>query len=761
MNQAKMMKAGGPPLDKGLEFVQWNSYTVGGKPLPWISRPNNIRDIYRIGITANNSVALSGATDKATYRLSFGSLNQKGMLPNTDYNRYTIGLNSSYKLLDNLISSFSLTYSKDMSGNLPTAGYDADNVLQQTIWSARNVDFNALKDWRNLPLITDETSTGFGTPLNWNARYQNNPFWVLDNNLNKYNRDRLIGNIQLNYNVHKYVSVMVRSGVDFFSQIITEQKAKGTQENIDGYYRELHRRSYEINTDLLLTYSQSFLKDRLSLALNAGGTLNQQRLRDADMTANALEVAGLYTIANIKSGQSVTASVETVQSDLNTIRTFGEISWDRFIYLNYTLTNDWSSRLPKANNSFLSYSVGGSFVASELIKKQQDILSFLKIRGSYASVGNFGALVPYRTNQTYAIRDQIPLGTTLFYDPASLNNPNLKPERSNEWEVGLDLRLYKNRFRINATYYDKTSKDLLMQTPVSAASGYTTAWKNAGKMNNKGVELQFGATLLDKKDYKIDIDFNWAKNYNKVLSVGEGQTALILGNDGWGTTLEAEVGQPYGSIRGLGFMRAPDGQVIFKDGVPVIDPTKKTFGTIQPKWTGGVSLSVNIKGVTISTLIDMKIGGVLRSMTYSWGRYAGTLAETLYGRETGIVGEGVKNIGSDDDPVFVPNDVVVRADFYNQTVYSNKNVENGVLDASYIKWRRLFVGYTLPAKALKNTKVQEVGFGVVASNILIIYRKAPHIDPETAFSDANGTQGLEFGQMPAARSIGFNFNIKF
>lgn len=753
----------GPPLDKGLEFIQWDSYKNGGKAMPWVSRPDNIKDLYNLGVTWNNSVALSGGTDKGTFRLSFGNLNQKGIIYNTDYNRYTVGLNSSFNLTDNLTASFGVTYSKEKSNNLPTVGYSAENFVQQTIWSGRNVDFKALRDWRNLPLIEGTDRPAYGTPYTWNTQFQNNPFWVLDNNLNGFNKDRIIGNIQLSYKIHKYISMTVRSGADFFSSVTTEQKAIYTNESINGFYRERHRRFYEINSDALLSYNQSFLKnDKLSLSLSVGGNLMQSRFRNIFGTVNALELPNLYTLTNVKSGQTAQLTNTVTNSNLNTIRSFGEISWDRWVYANFTVTNDWASVLPKENNSFLSYSAGASLVLSELIKKKQDVLSFLKIRGSYASVGNFGALDPYRIQQNYAIRD---LGSTFgnifINDPAALNNPNLKPERSNEWEVGMDLRLYKNMFRINLAYYDRKSKDLLLAVPVSAGTGYTTAWQNIGALRNRGVELQFGATLVDKKGYKVDLDFNWAKNKNTVIDIDGSPTgSLILGGQ-WDMTLEAVTGQPYGLIRGKGFERAPDGQIIYENGFPVVNPEKQNFGSIQPKWTGGAGLTVTLKGVTISTLFDMKWGGNVHSMTYSWGRYAGTLAESLLGRETGIVGDGVKNIGTDDEPVYVANDIVVPAKTYNQNVYGNNNTENGVFDASYIKWRRLYVGYTLPAKALKAVKLQEVSFGVVGSNLLMVYRRAPHIDPETGFSDDNAEQGQEFGQLPSTRSIGFNFNFKF
>lgn len=279
-------------------------------------------------------------------------------------------------------------------------------------------------------------------------------------------------------------------------------------------------------------------------------------------------------------------------------------------------------------------------------------------------------------------------------------------------------------------------------------------------MKNKGVTLQGDFALLDKKDYKITLNANWSKNKNEVISVGEGQTSLILGSQ-WDMTLEARVGEPYAVIVGRGFERDDKGNIVYAEGIPVVNQTRKILGTTQEKWRGGLGLEVYIKGLTISTLFDAKIGGSLHSMTYTWGRYAGTLSETLLGRETGIVGNGVVNVGTEEEPVYVPNTEVVTAKNFNQNTYSNDNTENGVFDGSWIKWRQLIASYALPSKIFKKSKIQQVSIGLVARNLKLLFSRVPHIDPETGFSSENGDQGQEFGQLPSTRSIGFNFNIKF
>lgn len=321
-------------------------------------------------------------------------------------------------------------------------------------------------------------------------------------------------------------------------------------------------------------------------------------------------------------------------------------------------------------------------------------------------------------------------------------------------------KMFKNRVRLSATYYDQKSEDLLVPIQVSASTGVTNVWDNIADMRNKGVEVQLGGTLVQTEDFSFDIDFNWAKNENEVTSLGE-LDSYVLGGQWGGVTLQARPGGlPYGVIVGRDFERSPDGQVIYENGLPVVNQDQQVLGDIAPDWTGGVSLAFRYKNFDLSTLVDAKIGGEVHSMTYSWGgRYAGTLEETLIGRETGVVGNGVM---SDGNGGFVPNDVTVPAQVFNQAAYSNDIESSAVFDASYVKLRQVTLGYSIPSRLLKNTPVQSLKFSLVGRNLALLHKKAPHIDPETGFSSDNGgEQGQEFGQYPSARNIGFNINLKF
>ena len=335
-------------------------------------------------------------------------------------------------------------------------------------------------------------------------------------------------------------------------------------------------------------------------------------------------------------------------------------------------------------------------------------------------------------------------------------NPNLVAEKVIGIEYGLDAKLFANRLRLSATYYDQQSEDLLIPIGIPPAVGFGSLWSNPASLSNKGLEIQLGGTIIENENFSFDVDLNYAKNDNMISSLGIVDSYRLGGQ--WGLSLEARPGLPYGSLVGRDFSRTDNGQVIYDNGIPVIDPAQKVLGNIAPDWTGGANFSVRYKNLSFAALVDAKVGGDVHSMTYSWGRYAGTLEESLVGRETGVVGNGVKSNGNGG---YVPNDVVVSAKVFNQSAYSNDVESSSIFDASYVKLRQVTLGYTFPSSVTKKLPFESLKISLVGRNLALLYKVAPHIDPETGFSSANGNQGQEFGQYPSARTIGFNINLKF
>ncbi len=743
----------GPPLDIGLNFVQWESFINGnnGQALPWVSQPDNIKDFYETGRTVNNSISFTGGSDKGSYRFSIGNMDQEGMIPTTDFRRITVGTNASREF-GKFNSNVTVNYTKSKSDNLPVVGYNAENPVQQMIWSGRNVDFSKLKDWRNLPLAT--AGVAVGTPLNWNTQFQNNPYWVLDNNKNTWDRDRVVGNVGLTYNFTEDFSVTGNVGMDHYSQLQTANQAVGT-DNGPGSYSENVRRYTEINSSVLGNYNKD-LSEKVNLEVSLGANAMKRNSKVNIIAIGGLEIPGLYNVENIASGLVTTAIANTFEEKINSLYGVAKIGYNDNLFLEFTGRNDWLSVLPTSNNNFFYPSVTASAVISDIVGWDS---TFLKIRGGWAEVGGAGDLGPYDLIPTYALSNN--LGVTLANNSATLYDANIKPETTFGYEFGLDARFFADRLRVNATYYDQTSEDQIIRSTISSTSGFTGAIRNIGEMTNKGFEVQVGADIIDTEDWNVSVDVNWATNKNEVVDLGAGDdNALILGGQ-WGMQLEAREGESLGVITGTTFARDDNGNVIYNNGLPTIDSERKVLGDINPDWTGGLNLAVSYKNISFSGLIDAKIGGDLHTMSYSWGRFAGVFEETAIGRETGIIGNGVMNIGTAENPNYVTNNISVGAEAFNKAAYSNDVVETAVFDASYVKLRQLQLGYSLPKKFLKNTALNDVSFALVGRNLAILYKKIPHIDPESAFSDQTGEQGQEFGQLPSSRSIGFNINVKF
>ncbi len=747
----------GPPLDVGLEFTQWNSYTVDGAPLPWVSQPDNIKDFFDTGHTINNNFSFNGASDKndINYRLSLGNLDQKGMVPFTEFGRITTSVNASKVFADKLTAQVGVNYTNSYSDNMPVVGYDNENPVQQMYWSGRNVDFNALRDWRNLPLAAEGTAAA-GTPINWNTVFQNNPFWVLETNTNTWNRDRIIGNVSLNYAFNDNLSLMGKVGTDHWNTLQTYRKSIGSNNAADGSYQESVRVFTETNADLLLAFNKDFT-EQVSFEMAVGGNQMVRNYKRNILLAPALELPNLYTLSNLKSGSSYQSANDVYEQAINSVYGYGKIGYNDYLFLEFSGRNDWMSILPVENNSFFYPSVTVSAVVSDMIGLEDNkIINYLKVRGGWSKVGGAGALNPYSLDATYNLND--PFGGDVIYAnlPATLNNPNLIPETTTGIEAGLDVKMFENKLRFNVTYYNQTSEDLVLPVQISAATGYTNTWQNVGEMNNTGFELELNSKLLNTESgFTVDFGVNFAKNTNEVVSLGDLDN-LVLGGQ-WSMNLEAREGHAYGDIVGTYFERDDAGNIIHNNGLPVLADGTKVLGNVTPDWTGGVTLAIGYKSLKLSALVDAKMGGDIYSMSTTWGRYAGVLSETLYGREGGIVGDGVMSDGMGG---YTPNTVVQSAETYNKAAYSNSIVESSVFDASYVKLRQVMLSYKLPSKWLNKTKLDAIDVSLVGRNLAILYKTVPHIDPETGFSDSNANLGQEFGQLPSARSMGVNVSIK-
>ncbi len=750
----------GPPLDVGLEFVQWTS--DGQYPEPWVSQPDNLKDYLETGVQNSTNVSLTGGDDKGNFRLSLGNLDETGMMYNTDLKRKNLGLSAGYNLSDKLRAEFTANYMLQSSDNRPVSGYTGQNPIQQFIWSGRNVDYAALKDYENLPISRAGNGAGI-SPINWNTRFQNNPYWSADNLINNQKKDRLFGAARFTYKITDFLSIMGRTGMDYWTEDRERIVPQGAESELNGSYDRQSFTRREINSDFLLMFNKTY--GDIAVNVNLGGNIRDENYYWLTGSAPELELPEVYNLSNVKSGVLVTTRNNQERKKVNSIYGSAQIGFRNYLFLDVTGRNDWSSTLPDGDNSYFYPSVNVSAVVTDIFDIQSNILSFLKVRGGWAKVGS--DTDPFNLSQTFRFNDKfgaILAPTVNRYNPgvvdgAALKNPELTPEFTTSIEAGLDARFWGGRLNLDFTYYSTSTTDQIIPISISAASGYQSRFTNLGEMTNKGIELQLSGTIIDS-DIKWDMYLNFAQNTNEVVSLAEGLDQLTLGGQ-WNVDIQAVPGQPYGTIFGPAFVRDPNGNIINTNGIPDVDPEFKDIGNVTPDFTGGIGTSISWKGIKLDALVDGKFGGDIYSMTYSWGRYAGVLEETLLGREGGIVGPGVMVDPAGDGTTYIPNNVVVPSKIYNQSTYSNSIAESSIFDATYVKLRHVTIGYTFNNSLFGNFPIKDLKVSVVGRNLALLYSKVPHIDPETGFSSGNDDLGQEFGQLPSARSVGFNVSFKF
>jgi TonB-linked SusC/RagA family outer membrane protein len=733
----------GPQLDVGLMIPQFSSVDENGvaQPAPWISHPNNVKNFFEVGSTVSTNVSLTGGSEKSNFRLSFTNLNQNGMVPNTDFLKKTLSFSASSNPVDKLTFSASGNYVNAKSDNQPGYGYAATNVMQQFTWTGRQVDYT---------LLRDKQRNADGSIFNWNHNYHNNPYMTLYEDLNKMRRDRFFGNAMVKYQFADYLSAYIRSGGDIYSNFTSSQNFVGDMDYPTGYYGETVNLFREINTDFLITFDKPLNPD-FNLSVNFGGNRMDRISQQNTGTAPELAVPGIYNVAN--SSVTPTTSNRYTSKRINSIYGFGQLAFKNSLFLDFSVRNDWSSTLPPEHNSYLYPAVSVSGVLTDLLKIDSKILSFAKIRGSWAQVGG--------DTDPYALEPTVAFGAGWNGDPKLLNlavpntlpNSLLKPQKNESIEFGADLRFFLDRVRLDVTYYSQKSINQIVDIAVSASTGYTAKTVNAGRIDNKGVEVLLALTPVKTSDFRWDVTFNFSKNQNKVITLAEGVEQFLLGSY-WSLQVLAIPGGAYGVLWGYDVKRDPDGNVLYTNGL-ASQGDLKALGNSTPNWLGGMLNEFSYKGLNASFLIDTKQGGDMYSMTTTWGRYAGALKETLIGREGGIVGDGVM---SDGNGGYVPNTIVATAEAFNKAAYADNIAFPSIFDASYIKLREIKFGYTF--KNSPKLPIKDLNVSFVGRNLAILSTKVPHIDPETAFSSGN-VQGLEYGQLPSARSLGFSIGCKF
>ena len=788
----------GAPFDGSMVY-QWDAIDPESpnylKMTPWKNAENGPITFFNNPITFVNSVSIDNAFSKGSYRLSYTNFDMQGLMPASKLVKNNALLNATWNVTDKFTAGAAANYMTQKGKGRNSTGYN-DNILSSyRQWWQLNVDMQQQKDMYDL--TGRNVTWNYADPSDPVPIYWDNFYWTRYENYETDQRNRFLGNINLDYKIAPWLSIYGRMSVDMYGELQEERRAVGSiaatfgiGSGPDGSLTRSDQESGYLRRDISFSeynydVMANFNKD-LSKSFNLKGVLgvnirrtNYNRLISS--TNGGLAVPNLYSLQNSIGPLPLSKELAS-KVGVNGVYLSVSLGYKSMLYLDATVRRDKSSTLPEDNSVYYYPSVAGSFIFSQLMQDSK-WLSFGKVRLNYAQVGNSAGF-----DQLYDIYDII---TPFYSNSTSVNgtqkNPELKPERTNSLEGGLEMYFWGRRLGFDLALYKTNSIDQVVPLPVSTATGYTQKVINAGEIENKGIELALTGVPVKKKDLKWELILNWSLNRNKVISLYEDVTMLQLGRFQGGVTINARVGEPYGVICGTDYTYYNGEKIInAANGRYVLNTrSDNVIGNVNPDWRAGLNSILTYKNWALGFLIDCQMGGDIWSLDMSYGLATGLYPETAITNDLGnpvrdpivwldpddhdkgydpssggFINQGV-NVTYDANgnvATVTPNTTRIAASNYGSFGYLRNPNKAFVYDATYVKLRNLSLSYSLPSSVLKKCFITGVTFTAVANNLWIIYKNMPYSDPESGLGAGN-LQGYSIGSLPTTRD--FTFNVKF
>lgn len=758
--------------------------TDGDGDFEYLSRPysavkDQLPDFFNTGTTLNNNISFSGGNENFTYFASYGNVTQEGIMENTDYERHNITLNASAKLSKKLKSRFSLTYS-NVDQNTTQEGsraFEGQNPYASAVQAPVNIPYSELRDYRN----PYHSFTGFY------GSYAINPYFILNEFTNNGRINNFLASLSLDYSPLQNLTLSTQIGTNYVSldritavpkyaytdHYVWESNLqlvdRGERQFNAGYFEEMLNNSETINWISKINYNTDII-EKLNLNATVGGEYFDVRTRALiGNTRGGFSNTDDYNLGN---------SLDLAQAAQDhfgrrIIGLFGNLtfSWDNKIFLEYAGRNDWSSTLPKGSNSFDYHSVGANVIVSDYLGLSENpIINYLKVRTGIGTSGKDAT--PYLLASTYVSNptlveydDTYKINAPLAGQPAAtrgglIGNANLKPELTKNFEVGADFGFFNNKVQLVYTYYHRKHEEQILEAQIPSSSGYTTVAANIGLMENKGHEFALTLTPIDRPNgLKWDMTLTWSRNRNLVKSVTSETDELTYYNSGRGVTQVAKVGHPLGTWKGQAPRFTDDGQqIVDANGMPVYTTEAVVLDNTQADWLGGVTTSIQYKGIRLGALVDARQGGTIFSLTKTAVEFNGTsLNSTFNDRKPFVIPNSVVDNG---DGTFSPNTTAIGVDAY----IDDGNYSRHILDGSFVKLREITLGYSIPKNIITRLGMQQASINLFVKNPRIwLPGENVYADPEVnnPTGTANNTSGVESTQTPISRSYGVNLNITF
>lgn len=755
--QNKSESSWGPKMS-GQLVPTWSIHPEdAGKQYALTPQPNNVSDFYQNGFSMANNLIVSTGGEKIQGNFSFTRTDANGTVPQNNLTRNDFSARVTAQLSDRLHLDTKVQF------------------MQQNISDPIVEDINNFNQTKQIYMIPRSISTedamnysfsdvaGVIRQNFWNAgsTLGLNPYFLLNRQSNDSERERAILMSSLSYNFTDNLKLMVRGAYDVIN---TDEESKISYDFYSraplGRYTVSSGKYSLLNGDFLLTYNKKINRN-LDFDINLGG--NGQRTGGNSVSSNTnqgLIVPDFWSIANTQ--LPVTSYSPGSNSIVQSLYAFSHIGWKDAVFLDITGRNDWSSTLPAANRSYFYPSVGLSAVLSDVLKFPQQI-SFFKLRASWAKVGSGAA--PYSLNRSATFgpggyNGYITLSTTL-------PNKDLKPEQTNSYELGLDIRLFNNRVGINATAYKTNTLNQLFSLALPPGSGASSLYTNGGDVQNTGIELGLSATPVVKAgDFAWETYVNFSKNNSLVKKINDERPKLIVGTDQSFRDYVVIQGQPFGQVYGIGFTRDANGNVIVgSNGLPLKNGIRdRSIANAIPDWMGSITNTFTYKNLRLNFLIDHRQGGTVISVTDAMLNYEGVSEATLAGREGGLIfGKnlfpGMSAVKEDG----TPNDIAVDAQTFWRGIggVGNPVSEAFVQSMTNTRLREVMLGYTLPKSMIAKLPVSGIQLSLVGRNLLYISRASKSLDADIYSGTGVASEGQSVFAPPTTRTYGLDLKINF
>ncbi|SDZ47840.1 TonB-linked outer membrane protein, SusC/RagA family [Rhodonellum ikkaensis] len=722
-------------------------------PIPFISRGgNNIRNFFQRGMISSNNVNVTSGNDQGNFRISASHIYQKGLVPNTDLNNTSFSVAGGYKLSEKLNIDASLNYNRQYTDNFPETPYGPENYLYNLVlWTGPDVDVRDLRDY------WVRGQEGF-QQKHFNNSYYNNPYFQAYEYQRGYYKDNTFGQVKLDYKVSDDLMVTIRSGMNLYALDRTDKEPKSYVKYgrvSRGNFYIYNSAQINMNTDLIINYKKQ-ISPNFAINANAGGSSRFIRFRSESLNTDGLAIPNFYNVAN--SEQPLSGTNRLTREQIQSV--FGTVDFEFFnsVFLTASGRNDWVSTLPVNNNSFFYPSLTLAGILSDMISMPKPI-DFVKVRAGWSRVSD-GRISsnPYSHIQAYSPGVNWGGSPSLVF-PAALINPDIKPETSDSYEIGLDTRFFGGKLGLDLTYFQIKDFNNLISVPVSQASGFTSRLENGAEFTRKGWELMLNTKPVSRKDFSWNIGLNLS-TYKRIL------TESFDGSDRFGNIQVGErTDQLFSNSQ---YQRNSEGRLIIgQNGFPIRDPYQRSMGFQNPDYIFGIQNTFNHKQFQLGFSFDGRIGGTIYSQTHEkmwWGgTHPGTVNQFRDDANNGLrtyVADGVVVTGgsvnyddfgniSEDTRTFAENETAVNYIAWNKTTLNAEYTH--YFDASFIKLREISLTYQLPNKFLNKISVDAASVSLVGRN-LMLWSNVENIDPDS---------GVDNLQAPSVRNIGFNINVTF